>query len=144
MLYLDSAGITIVNSNFDSSPFLAYAHPLGLIQGNYTAILQSGNPLESNPQPADTTLSQTGLVPIGTQSLLFDAYEAFDQNYQFLVVTLGGQNLSLVTVSNALNYTVYGADVSPWAGRTARLASVLAASPLCASSLERVVLSRRS
>lgn len=129
-LFLDSAGIAIINSNFSitaSSPYYGYAASLGLIQGRYTAILQSGLTLGANPQPADTTLSQTGLVPIGTQSLLFEAYEAFDQSYPFLVVTLGGQTLSLVTISNALNYTLYGANVSAWAGQTAQLSFTLLA-----------------
>jgi hypothetical protein len=100
---------------------------LGVIQGNYTAILQSGNTLAPNPQPADTTLSQTALVPIGTQSLLFKAYEAFDQNRQFLFVTLGGQTLFLTPLSTGSNYTLYGANVSAWAGQTAELAFTLLA-----------------
>jgi len=127
LLFLDSSGITIINSNFDSSLFLTYGHPLGVIQGNYTAILQSGNTLAPNPQPADTTLSQTALVPIGTQSLLFKAYEAFDQNRQFLFVTLGGQTLFLTPLSTGSNYTLYGANVSAWAGQTAELAFTLLA-----------------
>ena len=98
-----------------------------LIQGNYTAILQSGETLGTIQQPADTTLSQTALVPVGTQSLLFEADEAFDQNKQFLVVTFGGQALFLTPLSTGSNYTLYGANVSAWAGQTAELAFTLLA-----------------
>jgi hypothetical protein len=80
-------------------------------------------------QPADTTLSQTSLVPIGTQSLQFEAYEAFDSQGSF-AVTLGGQTLYLTTLGTGADYTLYGANVSQWAGQTAQLAfTVFAENP---------------
>jgi hypothetical protein len=116
VVYLDTAGISIIDHNWTNQ---FNGIPGGLIQGRYTAILQSG--IVSLNTPGDTTLSQTGQVPVGTQSLLFEAYEFFDSTGAF-GVTLGGQNLSLTVISNALNYTLYGADVSAWAGQTAQLA----------------------
>jgi hypothetical protein len=115
--FLDSAGISIIDR---SGLYLPGGG--GLIQGNYTAILQSGlGVIGPSIVLADTTLSQTGLVPVGTRSLQFKAYEAFDSQGTF-DVTLGGQALSLGTIGYGPNYTLYGADVSAWAGQTAELA----------------------
>jgi hypothetical protein len=130
-VFLNQAGISIIDHNWTNSA--GYKNgggypPIGeLIQGHYTAILYSG--LVGFQTAGDTTLSQTGLVPAGTASLQFRAFEGFDPLGSF-AVTLGGQNLSLVTISNSLNYTLYGADISAWAGQTAQLAfTVFAESP---------------
>jgi hypothetical protein len=124
-VYLDTAGISIINSNFDNSGY----PPGGVIQGKYTAILQSGLSPTNESLPVDVSLSQTGLVPMGTESLLFSAHTVFDSSGAFNV-SLGGQNLSLNVISNALNYTVYGANISAWAGDTAQLSfTVLGENP---------------
>jgi hypothetical protein len=109
-IFLDSAGIAIIdhNSSFFSGD---------VIEGNYTAVLESG--LGQNG-PTDVTLSQTGLVPAGTESLQFKASEWFDSSGAF-AVTLGGQTLSLTVLGTGPNYTLYGADVSQWANQTAQL-----------------------
>ena len=127
MLYMDTSGISIINQNFTG---FGYPPSFDLLEGNYTAVLQAGLTFGANPHPADTTLSQTALVPIGTKSLQFESDQWFDQNFQFLVVTLGGQTLSVTPLSAGLNYTLYGADVSAWAGQMAQLAfTVLAENP---------------
>src|SRR6266487_4335240 len=59
-LFLDSSGISIIDSSF----------PYPATQGNYAAVLQAGNRLFTT-DPADTALAQTGLVPLGTESLQF-------------------------------------------------------------------------
>ena len=118
---LDSSGISIINSGFNNYGLIAG----GVIQGNYTAILQAG-------MGGDTSLSQTGLVPASAQSLQFDALQAVDGASAIIPfqVTLGGQPLSLIVISNMLNYTLYGADVSAWAGQTAQLSfTVFAENP---------------
>lgn len=115
-MFLDSAGISIIDKN---SPYGLGAE---VIDGRYTAILQSGLGYTSNGAiPTDTTLSQTGLVPLGTESLQFKANEWFDSSGTF-AVTLGGQTLSLTVLGTGANYTLYGANVSQWAGQTAQLA----------------------
>lgn len=113
-MYLDSAGISIVDTN---GSYLAG----DVIDGHYTALLQSGlGYTSSGGIVSDTTLSQTGLVPLGTQSLQFKANALFDWAGKF-AVTLGGQVLSLTTLGSGVNYTLYGANVSQWAGQTAQL-----------------------
>jgi hypothetical protein len=73
------------------------------IQGSYSALLFGGgsNPLYSS------TISQTGLVPVGTQSLLFDAYVSGAS----FVVTLGGQNINMIPLEAFANYTLYGGNI---------------------------------
>ena len=109
---MSTAGFSILDTGF-SGPSVA-----GVIAGNFTAFLMSG---AAGPgQQADTTLAQTGLVPVGTESLLFKAqlFSAFE----FFSVTLGGKTLSLTPLQSGSNYTLYGADIHAWAGQTAALA----------------------
>jgi hypothetical protein len=114
-IFLDTAGTSIINSNYNVSGFI----PGGRIEGKYTAILMSGT-LTNTQTGVDTSLYQTGLVPIGTQSLQFKAYEAFDSSGAF-AVTLGGQTLSLSVLGSGTNYTLYGADINSFAGQPEQL-----------------------
>lgn len=82
------------------------------IQGNFDVLLHGGS------------LSQTAVVPAGAESLLFDV--AFGNSTPFLV-SMDGQALSYSAIANGvtssgLNYTVYGADISLFAGETETLA----------------------
>ncbi len=115
-LAMDTAGFAIIDGNF-SNPF---GMPGGLIQGNFTAVLMSG--IAGLGQPSDTTLVQTGLIPVGTQSLLFKAHLDNFVTSDTFSVTLGGQTLSVTPVQAGANYTVYGADIHTWAGQTTELA----------------------
>lgn len=105
-MFLDSTGIGIFDTN-------AIFVPLGgtLIDGEYTAFLEAGS------GNADASLSQTGLVPIGTKSLSFIAVT----NGPF-AVSLGGTTLNLTSSPVAgHNYRLYQADVSAFAGQTNEL-----------------------
>jgi hypothetical protein len=115
-LALDSADIAIIDRT--SPNFVG-----NVIDGNYTAVLQSGlgSTAPNNLLPTDVTLYQTGVVPAGTKSLQFKANEWFDSSGTF-AVTLGGQTLSLAVLGTGANYTLYGGNVSQWAGQTAQLA----------------------
>jgi hypothetical protein len=84
------------------------------ISGNFSVLLQGGGTASS------ASISQTGLVPAGTQSLLFEA-QRFGAGIGALQVFLGGQNLSFVALSSGANYTLYGVDVSAFAGQTEQL-----------------------
>ena len=107
---LDTSRISIIDHGWSSF------REFGVIEGNYTALLAAG--IFGGP-PADTTLSQTGLVPSGTQSLLFRAF--FEGLPGSFAVKLGGQTLSLIPLGSGANYTLYGADVSSLANQTAEL-----------------------
>jgi PEP-CTERM motif len=83
------------------------------IQGNYSVLLEG-----SIPAAASTaSIGQTGTIPITAQSLSFDLGNSFGT----VQISFSGQALSFVAISNALNYTVYGADISPFAGQTGQL-----------------------
>lgn len=80
------------------------------LAGNYSVLLQGGGTASA------ATISQTALVPVSAESMLF--YGAENSSISpGLVVSMGGQDLSLSVISNELNYTVYGADVSSFAGQ---------------------------
>jgi hypothetical protein len=66
----------------------------------------------------DGSISQTGLVAENAESLLFKGHWT---SATPLGVFLGGQSLSYVAISNGPNYTLYGADISTFAGQTARM-----------------------
>ncbi|HTR41260.1 MAG TPA: hypothetical protein VMH87_06555 [Pseudomonadales bacterium] len=118
-VYLDSAGISIIDNTANTPSFLAG----DVIQGRYTAILQSGNgyPPGGGMVPSDVTLSQTGMVPPGTESLEFEIEPLLIGAGNF-EVTLDGQPLSLAPLGTGSNYELFGADISQWAGQTAQLA----------------------
>jgi hypothetical protein len=108
---LDTSRISIIDHGWSSFP------EFGVNEGNYTALLAAG--IFGGP-PADTTLSQTGLVPSGTQSLLFRAF--FEGLPGSFAATLGGQTLSLTPLGSGTDYTLYGANINSWANQTAELA----------------------
>jgi hypothetical protein len=105
-VFLDSAGISIVDSN---SPVG------GPIQGHFTAVLQAGVSLTTG-QEVQTRLAQTGLIPPGTESVLFKA-----DPRGFFHVMIGGQVLSLTSLGNGANYKLFGADIHQFAGQSAEL-----------------------
>jgi hypothetical protein len=85
------------------------------IQGSYTAYLMSA---VVGTVSTSVTLSQTGLVPTGTESIQLDANQA---PYSSFVVTLGGDTINMVPLETFANYTLYGGNVSAWAGQDASL-----------------------
>jgi hypothetical protein len=118
-IFLDSAGIAILDSNFAVNPNL-------VIQGNYTVLLQSGDSLFPGGGAADASLSETGLVPIGTRSLTFLARPIGPFS-----VSLGGSNLNLISfpVANQ-NYNLYEVDISAFAALTEPLTFTALAQPI--------------
>jgi hypothetical protein len=91
-----------------------------IIDGDFSVLLQPG---ALNGAFADVSISQTGQIPQGTQSLLFDVGNAG----QTLLpeVLIGNDQLSLFPVGSgqgvSTSYTIYGANISAWAGQTEQL-----------------------
>jgi hypothetical protein len=115
---LDSSEITIIDHGWDLRPY-PFLSPAGVIDGSFTAVLQAG--LTGIGNPTQTTLSQTAIVPTTAESLLFKGYLPGNLPLGVLVVTLGGQQLSLTPLASGTNYTMYGADIHELAGQTAEL-----------------------
>ena len=91
---------------------------LSAFQGGYSAWLFGG-------ANAPATISQTGLVPSVTKSLEVDI-QSFGSPF---VVTLGGQTLNMVPLQTFSSYTLYGADISAFAGKTEQLSFTSPAPP---------------
>src|SRR5882724_5781885 len=68
------------------------------IQGGFSVLLQGG------VTATDASISQTGLVPALTESIMFKAQPGFG----LLDVSLGGQNILVLTLATTPNYTLYG------------------------------------
>jgi hypothetical protein len=88
------------------------------LDGRFSALLQAG----VNPGVGSTSayIEQTALVPAFARSILFQGFQLFGSNGTF-TVTLGAQTLSLLPLQATPNYTLYGADVTPWAGQVEAL-----------------------
>lgn len=81
------------------------------IGGNYSVLLTGG--LSSYP----AIISQSALVPVGSESIFFEAQPGSSS----LVVSLGGQDLSFSAIGTGSDYTLYGANISGFAGLTENL-----------------------
>jgi hypothetical protein len=81
------------------------------IDGNYSVLL------EGSDGPGLPAISQTGLIPAGSQSLLFEA----QPGSAALEVLVGSQVVPFSAVGTGVNYTLYGANISAWAGDTEEL-----------------------
>jgi hypothetical protein len=90
-----------------------------VIGGNFTVTLDSGTFFVNGNQQivASAAIAQSGTIPVGTRSLMFDASGGVSE----LVVTLGGQGLPFGALSSGANFTTYGADISAFVGQTAEL-----------------------
>lgn len=82
------------------------------ISGNYSILLQGGL------TESAASISQSSLVPVSAESLLFEAQQTGAGTLQ---VSLGGQILPFFALSNGPNYTLYGVDISAFAGQTEQL-----------------------
>jgi hypothetical protein len=98
-LALDSPAVNLQGTN---SPFAS------AIQGKYSILLQGGS--EFVPSNSYSAIWQTGQIPANAKSLIYWGGA--------LQVTFNGQPLTLIDISNALNYTIWGMDISAYAGQT--------------------------
>lgn len=88
-----------------------------IIDGKYTVILQPG---QQGVIRVASSIAQIGQVPFSAKSLYFTA--AWDPLVgEDFSVTLGGQELTLHLVNQVGQSTVYGADITPYAGQMAEL-----------------------
>ncbi len=95
----------------------------GIIAGNYTVMLQAGG---SSPltEGGNASLSQNGTIPANAMSLEFEAWSMTPS--ATLSVSFAGNSLSPVGLSSGVSpggqsYTLYGADISAYAGQSGQL-----------------------
>jgi hypothetical protein len=112
LLTLGSASISLLDSNAQNSANL-------VIQGKFSAVLQSGNvtdPVTGHLSPIEpVTIGQTGQIPAWAQSLRFSAFTGSFPGAVF--VTFNGQNVPLLQ----LDATDFAGDISAYEGQTGEL-----------------------
>jgi len=110
-----SALVTLITPNTVSLSLSNY-----VISGHYTAVLATGvNGIDPVPPFISAAIAQTGLIPLGTQSLRFSVGSL--SAVSDLRLTLNGQNIPIFPLSAGSNYQVYGGDISAFAGLTEEL-----------------------
>jgi hypothetical protein len=83
------------------------------ITGRYSALLQGG------VTASDASIRQTGMIPVATESIQFEAYTQSASGP--LLLSLGGQNIPYQALASGPNYILYGANISAFAGQTEAL-----------------------
>jgi hypothetical protein len=112
-LSLGPAFISLEDSN---APNGTGGFSLFPMQGDYSVFLQGSQGSVPFPPGTSTSIGQTGTIPNTAESLTF--FAILGGNFQ---VTFNGQNISYSAVGSAANYTIYGADISSYAGQTGQL-----------------------
>jgi hypothetical protein len=88
------------------------------IDGGFSLLLQGGVSGGAVLYPTAASIRQNGFVPSSAQSILFKAQH---DTSGALSVSLEGIDIPFVALSNSPNYTLYGGDISAFAGQTALL-----------------------
>jgi hypothetical protein len=84
---------------------------ISAIDGNYSALLQAFAP------GSLASISQTGVIPSGTQSLLFEARA----DPAILTLSVESQIVTFSAIGSGSDYVLYGANISAWAGDTEQI-----------------------
>ena len=95
------------------------------IQGGFSVLLQGGVIGGAVLYPTPASIRQMGLVPVGSHSIMFKAQPEDGT----LTVSLGGVTVPYFALSTGPNYTLYGGDVSAFAGQTVELDLSLSRAP---------------
>jgi hypothetical protein len=101
---------------------------LTLLDGNWSAVIQAGSVPPAPPLSA--TLAQTGFIPAGTLSLQMRVGEIGQTDINDMVVTLGGQAITMRHLPSGF----YAGDISQFAGQTAELRITVLPAPLQSNS----------
>jgi hypothetical protein len=105
-LSLGAPSVALFGTNSEYSP-----PPL---DGKFSIGLYGGVNGPYPPVPG-VYISQTALVPTNAESILFKAQGYFSNGP--LLLSLGGQNISFAAISTTPDYTLYGGDISAFAGQ---------------------------
>ncbi len=115
ILTLGAPNISILAPNW------AYNESIPIIEGNYAAVIQAGEFPPNAPESA--AIAQSGLVPVTAQSIEMKIQQLaqYAPLLDELRVTVGGQNIVMVPLQVAATYTLYGGDISAFAGQVEEL-----------------------
>jgi hypothetical protein len=106
------------NSQTLASAFVGIWGPQSLpgtvFQGSYAVAL--GADFDSNPATRrSAAISQTGQIPVGAKSIRYLAQTAS------LELSFAGQTIPVASLGGFPDYSIYGADISAYAGQTGEL-----------------------
>ena len=90
------------------------------LDGKYSIWLYGG----AEPPVGGVSISQTGVVPLTAQSIQFKANFSTATD-SLLLLSLGGQNIPFFELSSTANYTIFGGDISAFAGQLETLTFAL-------------------
>jgi hypothetical protein len=112
LISLGTTAIALLGTNGSSSIYNS-------LEGGFSVLLQGGTITTpgGGDAPADASISQTGLVPVGSQSIRF----ILQPDFGTFTVSLGGVSIPYFPLSTGPRYTLYGADVSSFAGQMTEL-----------------------
>jgi hypothetical protein len=109
---LSATCVSLLGTNGD--PVFGYRS----FDGGFSVLLQGGlSGSGPNQYPSAASIRQTGVVPATARSMVFEARP----DIGFLSVLVDGASVPYSTLSNSPNYTLFGADVSKFAGETVEL-----------------------
>ena len=115
-----TASITVIGPTWNNSDVGTFG--VGIIGGDYSVDLQTGeNPQNPTPPTVNASIQQNGTVPSTAESLQFDACETTPFSVSFNGNALVPVALSSAVSADGLPYTLYGANISAWAGQTGQL-----------------------
>lgn len=118
-VYAGNTQLTVVNYNDPDlgSTTVGLVGPSSLvfpaIDGNYSVLLQGGL------TASGASISQTGFISAGVQTLFFEGEPQFSSDTLNLLI--GNQNVPFTALGMGVNYTLYAANISTWAGTTEQL-----------------------
>jgi len=110
-LFFGTASVDIFGPNYPAAEPPPKGDP-GIIDGNFSVLLQAGADPATHALEA-ASIAQYGTVPPGSQSLEFKAWMT---SFTEFSVSFDGNNLSPVALGNGANYTLYGVNISSYAG----------------------------
>ena len=94
----------------------------GIIDGNYSVTLQAGVDPQNEAISESVSIEQDGTIPLNAESLVLKAWNPYDA----LSVSFAGNVVQLIPLSSGVApsgqpYTLYGANMSTFAGKTGEL-----------------------
>jgi hypothetical protein len=102
-------GVNTFSTGAPAVSLIAPGGPVPAIDGNYSVFLTGSTAVSS--------ISQSGLIPSGMESLFFDAQQGTGGGGNgTLSLMVGNQTVPITPVETESGYTVYGANISAWAG----------------------------
>ena len=102
---LDGAAVSLEGTNYWTP----------VIQGRYSLFIKGGSQWAYYPRNG-RAMAQTGQIPLSTLSLTY-----WGSSWNGLVVTFNRYPLSFMDIGDTTGHTVWGADVSAYAGQTGEL-----------------------